>query len=105
MNNVCIVGVLKPFSRLGNILSCKFIIEHPTFFDKLLQVRAINKFHDEIVGALVFVNIIGPDDVAMIEASRCLRLLLESCKIRRFFYASFGENFDGYPPLHQYMIG
>ena len=70
-----------------------------------MQICSIDKFHDEIMGPLVFVDIVGPYDIAVIEPSRSLRFLFKAGEIGGFLHASFGQHLDCNASLHQHVIG
>ncbi len=53
----------------------------------------------------VVVDVVGPDDVAVVQRGGGLGLAVEAGQIRRVFDAVLGQHLDGHAALHQHVLG
>ena len=61
------MGVLQADGRLADVVAGAQQVHRPGLLDDLLQAGAVHVFHDQEVQVLVLVDVVGADDVGMVE--------------------------------------
>jgi hypothetical protein len=93
------VHVLKPQSRLANVVSRTLRRQWPFPLQNLVECRPFHILHDQEVQIAYVVNVVSPHNVGMVECGNGSTLAIESLhrlRIGRFFR---GKHFDGNPSL------
>ena len=94
MDQAALVGMLQAERRLSNVMGGSDWVHGPVFADNLLQIRAVHVLHDQKVQLAVLVDVMGADDVRMVERSDRLSFLIEPVQEPAAFSQRNGQDLD-----------
>ena len=99
------VGVLKPASRLQDVLDRLGDRERPMIPDDAGQVLAIDVLHGQVVHPLMLTSVVGRDDVRVFQLGRRLHLAVEPLDSPSLLHGRRGEDLDCHQPFHSPVLG
>ena len=105
MDQAGLVGMLQPVGRLADIVGGDEIIHGAVVLDHLLQIAALDVLHHQVMDVAVVVDVVGPDDIAVIQGGGGLGLAMEAGQIGRVFDAMLGQDLDRPASLHEHVLG
>jgi hypothetical protein len=74
------------------------------FLDQLVKILPLDIFHDEVMLAFELVDVVGVDNVGVIELRGGTRFDSEALQIGRVGHAILGEHFNRAAGSHQNML-
>ena len=83
VDDVVLVGDGERLGNLGADLCDLAAVQRSVLPDAVLQVRAAQVLHDDVIGVPILAPVIDRDDIGALERCRCLCLLLEAGSKRR----------------------
>ncbi len=99
------VGVSQSLGRLPEIFGRLGVGQGAIVVHDPLQVAPLDVFHHQVVGRPLVVDVVGADNVAVVEGRCGLRLAVEPFEVRGVVHPVLREHLDGHPPLHEDMFG
>ena len=78
-----LVGVLQADRGAVDVVAGADRVERPGLLDEVLQVGAVHVLHDEEVQVVVLVDVVGADDVRVVEGGDGAGLAVEALEARR----------------------
>ena len=78
-----LVGVLQPLGRLADVVGGAIDAQRPEAGDDVLQADAVHVVHDQEVQAAVLVDVVGLDQVGMVQHAGGPGLAVETSQGRR----------------------
>src|SRR5207245_51531 len=88
---------LRPGSRPDGVHGADFL-------DDLLQTGPVDIFHDEEVQLVVLIDVVGANDVGMVEGGDGASLAIETLQRRRIFGLGGGQHLDSDAATHQLVF-
>ena len=105
VNHAEFVGVLHADRRLGDVVRGpdrveRLLLQHVAG-DDLLEARPVHVLHDEEVQLLVLVDVVGADDVRVVEGGDGPGLAVEPVQVRRVVELLDRQHLERDEPLHE----
>ena len=73
--------------------------------DLELDILPLDILHNQVMDIAFIVDIVCPNDVAVVQRRSSTGFYMKSGQVRGVFYAVLGQDFDGHSPLHQHVFG
>ena len=73
-----VVCMLQSSGALCDVIRDNPVGQRPMLFHQDLQVGTFDVFHNDVMSVLLIIDIVGPDDVRMVEAGDRFGFSLES---------------------------
>lgn len=99
-----LVGVLQAERGLANVVGGGEDIEPTLARDELLKVRPVDEFHHQEMQVLILVDVIGMDNIRVIQRRHGPRLAVEALEGRRVLGHRGGQDLNRHAPAHQPML-
>ena len=93
-----------PERRLADVVGGPQHVHRPGALDDLLEVGAVHELHDQEVQLLVLVDVVGADDVGMVEGGDGAGLAVEAFQRGGVVGLGGGQHLDGHPAAHQLVL-
>ena len=75
----------EALGRLADVVGGGDVIQRAVALDDLLKIAALDVLHDDVMEIAHVVDVVRPDDVAVIERGGGLGLAVEAGEVRRVF--------------------
>ena len=109
MDQPGLVSVGEPVSRLADVVGGVTVAAGPIVHDQVLQAVPLDILHHQEVdlGRPVHfaINIVGPDDVRVVQRRHRLGFAMESFQVTRVVDLLVRQHLDRTPPPHQHVFG
>ena len=89
MDQAHLVGVLQAVGHLGDVIGGRVVIERPVVPDDLMQVLAVDILHHDVMDVAFVIDVVGPDDVRVVELGNGAGFEAEPLQIRRIARRGF----------------
>ncbi len=99
------VGMFQTGRGLGDVVGGRVETQGTDAVHQVLQVVTLDVLHHQIMDSPLVSQIVGPDDVRMVERGDGLPLEMEAGQIGRIGHAIFRQHFNGHQSLHEHVFG
>ncbi len=97
-------GVLQTGGRLAHVMRGPERVHRPGPLDDLLEAGPVHVLHDEEVQFLVLIDVVGADDVGMVEGGDGLRFAVEAFERGGVLGLGGRQHLDGHAAAHQLVF-
>ena len=98
------VGVLQALRRLGNVVARPRHAEGAVLVHNVVQAAAIHIFHHQEVHLVFVVDVVGADDVGMIEGGDGAGFEVEALHRSRFARLRQGQHLERHAAAHAHVL-
>ena len=91
-------------SGLANEVHCSGDREGAVAFDEFVKVAAVDKFEDEEMQLAFVIDVVGPDDVGMIQPGNGPSFAIETSHRCRIFGLGHRQHLERDPAAHEYVF-
>ena len=105
MDDTFFVSELQPLGGLKHVVDSFGDREWAILLHQCRKVLALDVFHDQEVGTIGLVGIVGGDDIRMAELGRRLHFSLEAGCCQRILGDRRRQHLDRHDSLHAAMLG